>query len=159
MPSFLREFRRRSKASTKTDKTSSGNDGQSHSSSNDSRSQDGTTAEPVPDMPRNKSSSTLNSIFGGKSPPMPAGSPPLPSVPSISGSHTNLAGMNGSKTPPLGSRPGPSNNNSSRYSIAVSSNISSPRVDSTDKSLGFRQWLTEAVSIRIPTRTPRHLCI
>ncbi|THW76807.1 hypothetical protein D6D19_02802 [Aureobasidium pullulans] len=122
MPSFLREFRRRSKASTKTDKTSSGNDGQSHSSSNDSRSQDGTTAEPVPDMPRNKSSSTLNSIFGGKSPPMPAGSPPLPSVPSISGSHTNLAGMNGSKTPPLGSRPGPSNNNSSRYSIAGSVN-------------------------------------
>lgn len=117
MPSFLRDFRRRSKASFKTDKTGSDrNDGHSHSSSNDSHSQDGTTTEAPTEMPRNKSSSTLNSVFG-RSPPLPSASPPLPS---ISASNSNLAAMNGSKTPPLGGRPAPMAQNSSRYSIAVS---------------------------------------
>lgn len=155
MPSFLTEFRRRSKASFKTDKTSSGNDGHSHSSSNDSRSQDGTTAEPVPEMPRNKSSSTLGSVFGGKSPPLPAGSPPLPSLPSVSGSNTNLAGMNGSKTPPLGSRPAPSNNNSSRYSIAVSTYMAIPRSYTTDKRTGLDEWFPQAYSIHVSARASR----
>lgn len=153
MPSFLKEFRRRSKASFKNDKASSGNDGHSHSSSNDSRSQDGTTAEPVAEMPRNKSSSTLNSVFGAKSPPLPSASPPLPSLQSVSSSNTNLAGMNGSKTPPLGSRPAPSNNNSSRYSIAVSTHKAIYWLQKTDERAGFSQWLPEAYPVHIPTST------
>lgn len=153
MPSFLKEFRRRSKASFKNDKTNSGNDGHSHSSSNDSRSQDGTTAEPVPEMPRNKSSSTLNSVFGGKSPPLPSASPPLPSLQSVSSSNTNLAGMNGSKTPPLGGRPAPSNNNSSRYSIAVSTHTAVSQLQKTDERTGFSQWLTKAYPVRLPAST------
>lgn len=153
MPSFLKEFRRRSKASFKNDKTSSGNDGHSHSSSNDSRSHDGTTVEPVPEMPRNKSSSTLNSVFGGKSPPLPTGSPPLPSLQSVSSSNTNLAGMNGSKTPPLGSRPAPSNNNSSRYSIAVSTCRTVSWLLKTDNTAGFSQWLTEAHPVHVSAGT------
>ena len=159
MPSFLKEFRRRSKASFKNEKASSGNDGHSHSSSNDSRSHDGTPVDPVPEMPRNKSSSTLNSVFGGKSPPLPTGSPPLPSLPSVSSSNTNLAGMNGSKTPPLGSRPVASNNNSSRYSIAVSTPMILSWLPKTDKTAGFRQWLTKAHPVHVAAGTSRPLCI
>ena len=159
MPSFLKEFRRRSKASFKNEKTGSGNDGHSHSSSNDSRSQDGTTVESVAEMPRNKSSSTLNSVFGGKSPPLPSGSPPLPSLQSVSSSNTNLAGMNGSKTPPLGSRPAPSNNNSSRYSIAVSTHTALFWVQKTNTRAGFGQWLTQANPVHVPTSTPCYLGI
>jgi hypothetical protein len=158
MPSFLKEFRRRSKASFKNDKAGSGNDGHSHSSSNDSRSHDGTTVEPVPGMPRNKSSSTLNSVFGGRSPPLPTGSPPLPSLQSVSSSNTNLAGMNGSKTPPLGSRPAPSNNNSSRYSIAVSRHTTISWLYKTDKRPGLGQWLTKALpAVHISPGSSCHL--
>jgi hypothetical protein len=160
MPSFLKEFRRRSKASfNKNDKPSSGTDGHSHSSSNDSHSHDGTTAEPVPELPRNKSSSTLNSVFGGKSPPLPSTSPPLPSLQSVSSSNTNLAGMNGSKTPPLGSRPVPSNNNSSRYSIAVSRHMTICSLYKTDTRPGLSQWLTKARPVHISFGTSCHLGI
>ncbi|GAB7353892.1 hypothetical protein MBLNU459_g4246t1 [Dothideomycetes sp. NU459] len=113
MPSFLKDFRRKSKANFKanTNSNSATNDSNSHSSS-DSNSNDGPAANY--EIPQNKSSSTLSSIIGRAT----AQSPQLRSQ-----STTNLNGgqaANGTRTPPLLSgRPPPMTAGSSRYSIAL----------------------------------------
>lgn len=121
MPSFFKDFRRKSKTGSlkttngtntniNTNTNTNSNDANSHSSS-DTNSNDGLAGNP--DIPQNKSSSTLSSMLGRAT----AQSPPLRSQ-----SSTNLNGGNGTRTPPsLGARPSPmAGGGSSRYSIAVS---------------------------------------
>ncbi|KAL1303129.1 hypothetical protein AAFC00_006562 [Neodothiora populina] len=119
MPSFLKDlnFRRKStKASFKT--------GDSHSSSDSNSNNEGPPPAQKPlTQNANKSSSTLGSIFAGRSPPPQAQSPNL-SLPGRSPSSNNLSTVgthasNGSRTPPsLAGRPDMAHHSSSRYSIA-----------------------------------------
>lgn len=117
MPSFFQELRRRSKSS-KTRDSQSSSDSNSNNDVNPTSSNEGGTVQSPLTQNGNKSTSTLSSIFGSKPPSQPQ-SPPL-GVTGRSPSGSNLASINGGKTPPLGSRPSMSNHNpSSRYSLAV----------------------------------------
>ena len=106
MPSFFKDLRRRSRIDPTTEHVDRPHDSES-SSSNDGPHED--SAAPV----HHRSSSTLNTLFGKPGVP----TPPTRSSTNLSGNN----GLNGAKTPPLGSerRPNIPTSGSSRYSIAV----------------------------------------
>lgn len=113
MPSFLRDLRRKSKSFRNDHKPSSNN-----ASSAANAPATSSAPPPVPasaataNIPRNKSSSTVNSTYDNSN---SSGSKP----PSDRGSHPNLRNsvINGTPTPPLPVRPAV---NTKRYSINVS---------------------------------------
>lgn len=95
-PSFLKDIRRRSKASFRTDRSTESSNGGSN----------GTAGS----IPTTKSSSTLNS--GGITPPTLTNS----------NSASNLQSLNGGTTPPIPARPQMSN----RHSVSGMSGLGSP---------------------------------
>ncbi|KAK4989073.1 hypothetical protein LTR66_007149, partial [Elasticomyces elasticus] len=100
MPSFLKDLRRRSKASVKTETTNSSSNGSTDDSS-------GPT-------PQNRSSSTLSSFFGGQA------SPPATLAPAKSRSSSNLPGMANGAPLVLSRRNSAARPHSTRYSIVSS---------------------------------------
>ncbi|KAH6677527.1 zinc metallo protein-like proteinase [Halenospora varia] len=103
-PSFLKDIRRRSKTSFRTDRSTDSSNGTTHSA-------------PPTNSIGNKSSSTLSSLYGGSTPPS------LPNSQSAS----NLQNLSNGQ--PLPSRPTVSTSN--RYSVSGMSGLGSPSANSS----------------------------
>lgn len=113
-PSFLKEIRRRSKSSFRTDRSTDS----SNASNNESNAS----------VPKNKSSSTLSSIYGGTT------TPPASSFLSKSPSAGNLQQQQqqlGTPPPLPNVRPTVSTSSSNRYSVSGMSGLGSPSPKST----------------------------
>lgn len=103
-PSFLKDIRRRSKTSFRTDRSTDSSNGTTHSA-------------PPTNSIGNKSSSTLSSLYGGSTPPS------LPNSQSAS----NLQNLSNGQLLP--SRPTVSTSN--RYSVSGMSGLGSPSANSS----------------------------
>ena len=101
-PSFLKDIRRRSRASFRTDRSTDSSNGSGFNSTNGS-------------VPTTKSSSTLNSTYGGTTPPALTNS----------NSASNLQTL-ANLPPPPPARPTISTSSSNRYSVSGMSGLGSP---------------------------------